>query len=168
MSVKSIFAVLAVILMVTLPLACRSADAVSVASVIDGDTIRISGNICVRYLGIDTPEIGEPYYHEARDCNAGLLRWKNVTLQADITDKDVYDRLLRYVYAGDLLVNAELVRQGYAFVYTRNRFPDNRYYDVLKSALDDAVRLRKGIWSLKNHPKLANKNDYYLPSLFSN
>jgi micrococcal nuclease len=168
MPMKNKFLVLAVILSMALLVSCRSADSVSVSTVIDGDTIRISGDISVRYLGIDTPETGEPYYHQARDYNATLLRWKNVTLQIDTTDKDVHSRLLRYVYADKVLVNAELVKQGYALVYARNKFPDNKYYDVFKNALDDAVRLKKGIWSQKSHPKLANKGDYYLPSSVQN
>ena len=158
---------MAVLMVISLPVACRTGESVQVSSIIDGDTIRISGNTSVRYIGIDAPEIGEPYYYQARDYNAGLLRWKNITLQADSTDKDVYGRLLRYLFADDVLVNAELVKQGYALVYAREKFPDNRYYQIFKSALDDAAKLGKGIWSQKSHPKLVYKDDYYLPAFIS-
>ena len=39
---------------------------------------------------------------------------KNVTLVKDVSDTDRYGRLLRFVFVGDLLVNYELVREGYA------------------------------------------------------
>ena len=35
-------------------------------------------------------------------------------LELDAEERDRYGRLLAYVYAGDVLVNAELLREGYA------------------------------------------------------
>ncbi len=93
-------------------------ETVLVVSVIDGDTIDVefpSGEILrVRYIGVDTAERSETCYRPARLLNAGLLDGQTVTLVRDRSETDRYGRLLRYVYAGDLFVNAELVRQGYA------------------------------------------------------
>ena len=118
-----------------------------VLRVIDGDTIVISGQYRVRYIGIDAPEVGEPYYEEATEYNRYLVGGKTVEMETDVTDKDRYGRLLRYVYVDGTFVNAELVRQGYATVYPRDRFPDNRYHDRLLEAQSEAQAARKGIWA---------------------
>ena len=100
-----------------------------------------------------------------RRANSELVREKEITLEEDVTDRDRYGRLLRYVYADGIFVNAELVRQGYALVYRRGQFPDDRYYEVLKNAADEAAAERRGIWCLHPpHPKTSERpGDYYLP-----
>jgi micrococcal nuclease len=88
-----------------------------VVDVIDGDTIDvwIGGQpFRVRYIGINTPETNEPCGAEATAANAGLVSGQTVRLVKDVSETDQYERLLRYVYVGDVLVNAELVAQGYA------------------------------------------------------
>ena len=138
---------------------------VSRITVIDGDTIHLPDGEAVRYIGIDTPEIGEPYYEGAKRTNQGLIRGKQIKLEKDITDRDKHNRLLRYIYADGTFVNAELARQGYALVYRRDKFVDNKHYDVLKKATDEAAEKRRGIWSLSPpHPKIQQRpSDYYLP-----
>ncbi len=88
-----------------------------VVDVIDGDTIdvRLGGDTYrVRYIGVNTPERDEPCYFEATAANAVLVEGQTVTLVRDVSETDRYGRLLRYVYAGPVFVNAELVAQGYA------------------------------------------------------
>jgi len=118
-----------------------------VTQVIDGDTIVVQGGYHVRYIGIDTPEKGEPFYEEAKDFNRQLVGGKKVRLEKDITDRDKYDRLLRYIYAGDVFVNTELVKEGYAYVYPESLFPDIKYYDLLKEAEMEAREAERGIWA---------------------
>ena len=140
---------LAVLFILLLLPACRSASEIAetkVIRVIDGDTVVIAEGYHVRYIGIDTPEIGESFYEEARECNQELVDGKTVRLEKDVTDRDEYKRLLRYVYVDSLFVNAELVRQGYARVYPRDRFPDNKYHDLLEEALEEAQREGRGMW----------------------
>ncbi len=134
-------------------------------TVIDGDTIALPGGEAVRYIGIDTPERGEPYYGEAKRANQELIAGKQIKLEKDVTDKDKYNRLLRYIYVDDTFVNAELVRRGYALVYRQDKFLDNKHYDVLEKAADEAARERRGIWGLSpSHPKIQQRpGDYYLP-----
>ena len=117
-----------------------------VVQVIDGDTIVIDSGHHVRYIGIDTPEIGEPFYEEAKQANKGLVSGKTVLLERDVTERDKWGRLLRYVYVDGIFVNAELVRQGYARVYPYGTFPDVKYYDILKQAEEEAKQAKRGIW----------------------
>ncbi|MFB0519413.1 MAG: thermonuclease family protein, partial [Acidobacteriota bacterium] len=89
--------------------------------VIDGDTIQLhtpAGEvIMVRYIGIDCPERGEPFYRLALKTNRNLLKGKSITLKFDEKLLDTYGRWLAYVYADEMMVNAELVRLGCARLY---------------------------------------------------
>lgn len=88
-----------------------------VTNVIDGDTIdvRINGSeYRIRYIGVNTPERDESCYAEATAANLALVTGQTVTLVRDVNETDRYGRLLRYVYVGDLNVNATLVSQGWA------------------------------------------------------
>jgi micrococcal nuclease len=69
--------------------------------------------------------------------------------------KDVYGRLLRYVYVDDIFVNAELVRKGYASVYPKGLFPEMEHYDLLKEAEEEAKEAGRGMWG---------SSDYYSSS----
>lgn len=88
---------------------------IKVAAVIDGDTIEIEGGQRVRYLGIDTPEIGQPFYEEARNKNKELVLGKNVRLEVCKKEpRDKYGRLLAYVYVNQTMVNKDMLISGYA------------------------------------------------------
>lgn len=138
--------------------------------IIDGDTIELSNGDTIRYLGIDTPERDQPLYAEARSFNMILLQGGSLRFESDVTDKDVYGRLLRYIYADDIFVNERLVREGYALVYSKNKFPDRRYFELLVDAEDEAALNKKGIWALDyKHPKIEKSaGDYYLPASVDN
>ncbi len=122
-----------------------------IAKVIDGDTIKLQDNTKVRLIGIDSPEKGECYYEESTSFVKELLEGKSVKLEKDISGKDKYDRLLRYVIIvnedpeqDNLLVNDFIVRQGYAQAVASP--PDNRYRDLFVSAQEEALREKRGLW----------------------
>ena len=122
-----------------------------VTRVIDGDTFEILGGEKVRYIGINTPELGDSrtpvqcFATEAKDENTKLIGGKTVILVRDISHKDKYGRLLRYVYVGDIFVNEKLVRDGYAQVATYP--PDVKFEDVFKQAQKFASSEKLGLWS---------------------
>lgn len=123
-------------------------DTVRVTRVIDGDTIVISSGEHVRYIGIDTPEMGsepEPFAREAMEANRELVEGKTVRLERDVSEVDRYDRLLRYVWVGRTMVNAELVRKGLA--EAREYPPDTRYRIVLEAAEVEARLAGRGMWA---------------------
>lgn len=121
--------------------------AAKVIQVIDGDTIAIEGGYHVRYIGIDAPEKDEFYYLEARQANEELVKGKRVRLEKDISDKDRYGRLLRYVYVDGTFVNAEMVWQGYARAETYT--PDVKYQVYLEAVEKEARQTERGIWRQK-------------------
>ncbi|MBI2846634.1 MAG: thermonuclease family protein [Chloroflexi bacterium] len=119
-----------------------------VARVVDGDTIVLQDGSRVRYVGLDTPEIGEKaefYGQEATETNRRLVEGRQVRLERDVSDKDRYGRFLRYVYSDGILVNAELVREGYARAVSYP--PDIRYQKCLEGLEEEARAARRGIWS---------------------
>ncbi len=127
-----------------------------VRNVVDGDTIELANGRKVRYIGIDTPEtmkreggtwIFEPeaFATAAKDYNRSLVFGKKVTLEFDMTKKDKYGRWLAYVHIDDKMANAELLKEGYATVYT---FPPNvKYVDLFLEAQKEARRNKKGFWA---------------------
>lgn len=130
-----------------------------VSEVIDGDTVKLKDGTRVRLIGIDSPEKGSCYYEESRAELKRLIEGKVARLDKDITDKDRYDRLLRYIILekegeDNLFINDYLVRQGMAFDISSP--PDNRYRDLLSSAEEEAKRERRGLWANCDYEKTAD------------
>ena len=118
-----------------------------VARVIDGDTIEIAGGVRVRYIGIDAPEVHsgeEAYGREAWAVNREMVEGKLVRLEKDVSERDRYGRLLRYVYVDDVFVNGELVRLGCAqsVAYA----PDTKHQRLLDELEDEARDAHRGLW----------------------
>jgi endonuclease YncB( thermonuclease family) len=113
-----------------------------VVDVTDGDTIKVEmadGTIeRLRYIGIDTPEtvhpdeLVQPWGPEASAANERLVADRVVVLERDVSDRDRFDRLLRYVWvetaSGWIMVNDELVALGLAGVKAYE--PDTRYHET--------------------------------------
>jgi micrococcal nuclease len=132
-----------------------------VVSITDGDTIRVQfggAEYRVRYIGMDTPEthFGTEWMGpEAAQANADLVAGKQVVLEKDVSETDEFGRLLRYVWLHDdgawLLVNIELLREGFAQVATYP--PDVKYIDPW--FLDAQRKARKagiGLWAGEPEP----------------
>jgi micrococcal nuclease len=119
-----------------------------VKEVIDGDTLELSDNERVRLLGINTPEHGQYYFEEAKEVLKLLVLEKEVKIEKDITDKDIYGRLLRYVFTGNLFVNEEMVKRGFANAFTFP--PDVKYADKFIEAEREARSGELGLWVKSN------------------
>jgi len=113
--------------------------------VIDGDTIELDSGERVRYIGINTPETDEQYGDEATSINSDLVLNKTLRLEKDVSETDKYGRLLRYVYVGDIFVNAYLVENGYAQVSTYP--PDVKYSNYFKELQSKAIENETGFWA---------------------
>lgn len=129
-----------------------------VVRVVDGDTIVVSidgRDDRVRYIGVDAPESVrpgtpvEPFAREASRANSELVAGRLVLLERDVSERDEFGRLLRYVWLetpdGNLLVNFELVVRGFATAVTFP--PDVRHVDLLRAAETDARSRARGLWS---------------------
>lgn len=127
-----------------------------VTNVIDGDTIDVrlegqSSTIRVRYIGIDTPEpyatkIPECGSAEATNRNKKLVSGQTISLVPGLDPYDKYNRLLAYVYVGDVFVNESLVTDGYATVLMMA--PNTMYKKQFSDAYHSASMLKRGIWAI--------------------
>ncbi len=129
---------------------------IKVVEVIDGDTIKLSNGRLLRYIGLDTPEVRikdkggdfeyqpQPFSLEAKEFNRKLVEGKDLRIEFDIEKVDRYGRLLGYCFADNVFVNARLIEQGYAVLYT---YPPNvKYVDLLVTAQKKAQRTKRGLW----------------------
>lgn len=136
------------------------AEPARLVSVTDGDTINVSLNgrtEPVRLILIDTPETHDPndppecYGQEATAYLTWLLSLGgDLFLEPDITDRDRFDRLLRYAWldfgGGEVyLVNEAMVRSGYAALSTYP--PDVRYVDQIREGQTFAREHGLGLWA---------------------
>ena len=116
-----------------------------VLRVIDGDTIDVlidGKNTRIRYLQMNTPERYEPCYRKATQANANLVAGKTVRLVADRENADRYDRLLRFVYVDEVLVNRALVEDGYAEVVLYP--PNDARFEEFRSLEAEAAQAGRG------------------------
>ncbi len=121
---------------------------VLVKTVIDGDTIVVQGGKKVRYIGVDTPEFGEPLYEEARSRNISLVGGRYVELRiCEEEPRDRYGRVLAWVYVDGQLVDEILLEEGLARVFTKSPCVGEKL-DELK-AYERKARLEGiGIWKV--------------------
>jgi endonuclease YncB( thermonuclease family) len=127
----------------------------TVARFVDGDTIAVNMNgkvETVRFIGVDTPETHKPnspvqcYGVAAAAFTKSFIGTQQVRLESDpdSTNRDRYNRLLRYVYLpSGQLVEAEIIKNGYGFAYTQ--FPFTKSADFTKYQ-DEAHDALKGLW----------------------
>jgi len=90
-------------------------------TVVDGDTVDVSFNIYgiqrVRLVGINTPEIGEDGYEEAK-AFVNRTCWGEA-IKLDVDDMEQYDpyyRILAVVYVNETNLNEKMVKESYAEV----------------------------------------------------
>ena len=122
-----------------------------VVGIVDGDTadVRVqSGMIRVRLHALDAPERDQPHGMASKQALSKLVYGKNVHVEP--IEQDRYDRLVARLWLGDLDVNAEMIKQGAAWVYRRYA-DDPAYCAHEKSARD----LRRGLWSLPHDQRAA-------------
>jgi micrococcal nuclease len=122
----------------------------------DGDTISVDMNGTeerIRMIGVDTPETKDPrkpvqcFGQAASGFTKNLIGSHPVRLETDPlgTNRDRYDRLLRYVYLPDgKLVQAEIIKQGYGFAYTS--FPFTKA-DEFRGYQKTAREQNLGLWN---------------------
>jgi micrococcal nuclease len=133
---------------------------VRVADVLDGDDIvvrlLVEGDVNIRYLGIDAPEINHPRFglepggHEAAQTNREIVLGKWVRFERDEQKLDRFGRVLAYVWVhqpdgSEVMANAEMLWRGHARVQSGspNAKYDSYFRDLQTKARDQGV----GLWS---------------------
>jgi micrococcal nuclease len=135
---KKVLFILMLITLLSLPIIAQTYQA---SKVIDGDTIELSNEEWIRYIGINAPElrngIPDPYSQEAFEANRNLVIGKEAYLEFDVQERERYDRMLTYTYFDDLFIYTWLVENGYAQIMT---IPPNVAYQDLLLELETKTR----------------------------
>jgi endonuclease YncB( thermonuclease family) len=115
--------------------------------IIDGDTIHLNGDK-IRFSGIDTPEINQMCKKDEIDIPCGemakellIKKIGNTVPICILEDKDQYGRILGECYIEKESLSSYLVKEGFAFAYTR----------YSKKFLEDeqfAIKNKSGMWSM--------------------
>jgi len=119
--------------------------------VIDGDTIVLDGDEKVRLIGVDCPELSDQrtqvqqLSQESYEFVRKLVENKKVRLDYDQNRQDIYGRTLAYVYLEDgTHLNAEIVKQGFGFAYTKYPF---KYLEEFREFEKEARENKTGLWA---------------------
>ena len=120
-------------------------ETAKVIHVRDGDTIELDDGRIVRYIGIDTPEVGQPGADSATAFNKALVLGQKVRLEFGNDRVDRYGRALAFVFIDRRMVNMELLKAGWAWCYF---FRGNmKYADQRVRAVRSAMGNRQGLWA---------------------
>ena len=115
-----------------------------VVSVHDGDTLTVlveKRQVKVRLVDIDAPELRQPFGTRSRESLAEMCFGKVASV--DVRGRDRYKRTIGQVTCAGTDANAEQVRRGYAWIYTRYARADSPLH-VLQMQARSAHR---GLWS---------------------
>jgi endonuclease YncB( thermonuclease family) len=129
-------------------LPARAGVPVRVVAVHDGDTLTVLADgrrrVRVRLTDIDAPELGQPFGKRAKASLSDLCFGK--TAEMEVRGRDRYDRTLARVICNGRDANAEQVRLGNAWVYTRYAAADSPLYVLQR----EAITARRGLWSARD------------------
>lgn len=143
-----------------------------VVRVVDGDTIvaTVDGvDEKIRFVLVNTPETKHPkkgveyYGKEASDFTKVNLEDKTIYLEKDVSDRDRYGRMLRYIWLKrpatnnptdeeieQYMFNAILLKKGFANLSTFP--PDIKYVDLFVKLERDARKNNLGLWGDDGEP----------------
>lgn len=145
---------------------CKSANPpqglrVKIERVISGqtlewvDTSKQAGLIeRVRLIGIESPDMRQqPWGIDAKkrleqmigEMRGQQLIMQPVLLEFDVAPLDSYGRRLAYVWKNRVLLNEQLVKEGYVLAVPRS--PNHKYDQRLIRAQEYARLMGKGIWN---------------------
>jgi micrococcal nuclease len=142
----------------------REPGTYTVTRVIDGDTVELDGHEQLRLLGIDTPEYGDLFFEQAKEYLANFVLHEKVRVELGHRKRDSYGRLLGYLYLDTIFINAEILKQGLAWMYL---FSDNPHGQIILDQLYAAQHLalaeQVGVWTLP----IIMEEEYYVGNVSS-
>jgi len=110
----------------------------------DGDTVTCLDETArprkIRLVGIDSPELDQPFGRESREALVRKLAGGRVRVAGDARDQ--HGRLLGTLWIDDRNLNRELVAEGWAWVYGGFR-PDPELVEAEAAARS----ARRGLWA---------------------
>ncbi|MGH8240696.1 MAG: thermonuclease family protein [Steroidobacteraceae bacterium] len=110
----------------------------------DGDSlvVKVQGvAMDFRLAEIDAPEIDQPYGQQAKRDLLSLARGQQLVILP--LDTDRYGRTVAHVWNGTTHLNAEMVKRGAAWFYSKYA-PRETLYSIEQEARD----AKRGLWTL--------------------
>jgi endonuclease YncB( thermonuclease family) len=153
-AMKRLSRIFPIVIFIAMPAICFAGQ-FKVTRVIDGDTIKVTGNgskVTVRMVGIDAPETskkknqpGQPFSRKSTKYLANLVLNKSVEVKSYGTDR--YGRFLGVVFVDGKNVNLEMIKAGLAEVY-RGKPAGGLDPEPYWKAEAEAKKAGIGMWSL--------------------
>lgn len=115
----------------------------------------------IRLIGIEAPDLKQqPWGTAAKNRFEQMLSGKSadrvvlqpVVLEPDVQEKDTYGRWLAYVWYDGVLLNEQLVKEGYVLAAARS--PNKKYDSRIARAQEYARIMGYGIWNPKQPMRL--------------
>lgn len=131
----------------------------TVERIIDGDTFVLDGGERVRIIGVDAPEVGEPYADRATAFLAALIEGRPIFVEFDVAERDAFGRLLAYVYV-EAPDGAWVAADGRRFAQASHALavagladmmtmpPNVAYAEAYQRAVREARDAGRGFWAL--------------------
>ena len=122
-----------------------------IIKIIDGDTVYFQANADdaykkIRLVGIDAPEMKQPFGHQSRQCLANLIN--NKLVQIISFGEDRYKRILAKILIEKIDINLTMIKNGCAWFYRRYKNTLNMDDQVLYDQAETfAIENKKGLFS---------------------
>jgi endonuclease YncB( thermonuclease family) len=128
---------------------CR-ADRLSVVKVYNGAEAKLSDGRKIAYSGISAPnKKDKPFFQECLEAHRKLVKNKPIIVMVQPGAKGKRLRRIPVVaFCGTLLINAELIRQGYALA--GHSSDDFRYRDLFLELQREADAAGRGLWAYRD------------------
>jgi micrococcal nuclease len=134
------------------------AEQYTVNKVYSGNRIKTQSGAKVQYIGLDAPGEARFFYDECKRANKDLVDKKEISIEFDIKKRDEDKVILGYIYAGDVFVNARLLKNGFALAYIQP--PNQKYAGLFITLQKEARKQRTGIWAFED----PSDEPYYIGS----
>lgn len=136
------------------PEAVSDKSLVEVVGINDGDTITVvfkhdGQQRKIRLATIDAPEYNQPFGRKSRQNLSDLAFRKNAIIISK--DEDRYKRIVGEVIVGDVNLNVEQIKQGFAWHYKHHQKQQTPAERIIYSQAEDFARKNKnGLWRDEN------------------
>lgn len=119
----------------------------TVVGITDGDTFKLLENDTIlhriRVANIDCPERKQPFSKKAKEFTSNAIFNKKIKIE--VLNSDRFGRLIAQVYYDSLILSAELVKNGYAWHYTKYSNDS-----TLIELENQARKFKRGLWQDKS------------------
>ncbi|MDH3889446.1 MAG: thermonuclease family protein [candidate division Zixibacteria bacterium] len=125
-----------------------------IVTVIDGDTVELAGGDKLRLANIDTPEIDEPFFEEAKQFLTDIALHQSARVEYIRERRDKYGRLLGCLFIDSVFAGEAILERGLGYLLLFDNNDLNRpLVQRLLAAQHRAMESGLGLFSLVRTPE---------------